>query len=126
MVFEGSERVDDLVKEWMKFSLTEDKAQGFTVENDAMGNSKVVDSHCLLGKLITNRYFNRAALKTTMLRLWGEGRGITVQDMGVNLFIFQFKDEVKCGRVMNVAPWMFDKYLLVLKEFDGSCPATKI
>ena len=110
----------------MKFSLTEDKAQGFTVENDAMGNSKVVDSHCLLGKLITNRYFNRAALKTTMLRLWGEGRGITVQDMGVNLFIFQFKDEVKCGRVMNGAPWMFDKYLLVLKEFDGSCPATKI
>ena len=117
---------DDLVEEWKRFSLIEDEALGFVMEDDAMGNSKVLDSHCLLGKLITERYFNKAALKSTMLRLWREGRGILVQDHGDNLFVFQFKDEFERKRVVNGSPWLFDKYLLALNEFDGSCPTTQI
>jgi hypothetical protein len=109
---------DDLVEEWRRFSLTEDEALGFVMEDDAMGNSKVLGSHCLLGKLITERYFNKAALKSTMLRLWREGRGILVQDHGDNLFVFQFKDEFERKRVVNGSPWLFDNYLLALNEFD--------
>jgi hypothetical protein len=117
---------EELLEEWQKFSLTEDESPGFTLDDDAMGNSRVIGSHCLLGKLITDRYFNKEALKNNMLRLWGVSRGITVQDMGDNLFVFQFKNAYERDRVMSGTPWLFDNHLLALNEFDGSCPASKI
>ena len=117
---------EELVEEWRKFSLTEDEGAGFTVEEDAMGNSLVQGSHCLLGKLITDKPFNKVALKSTMLRLWGVARGTMAQIIGDNLFIFQFKDEFERTRVLNGSPWLFNNYLLALNEFNGSCPAAQI
>jgi hypothetical protein len=49
-----------------------------------------------------------------------------VQDISDNLFVFQFPDEHERTRVMNGSPWMFDNYLLALKEFDGSIPAVQV
>lgn len=117
---------EELVEEWRKFSLTEDEGAGFTVEEDAMGNSLVQGSHCLLGKLITDKPFNKVALKSTMLRLWRVARGTMTQIIGDNLFIFQFKDEFERTRVLNGSPWLFNNYLLALNEFNGSCPAAQI
>uniref|UniRef100_A0A2N9GLP4 Reverse transcriptase domain-containing protein n=1 Tax=Fagus sylvatica TaxID=28930 RepID=A0A2N9GLP4_FAGSY len=62
---------DELVEEWHKFSLTENEGPGFTIKDDAMADSKALGSHCLLGKLWTEKYFNQEVLKATMLRLWG-------------------------------------------------------
>ena len=53
---------EELVEEWRKFSLTEDEGAGFTVEEDAMGNSLVQGSHCLLGKLITDKPLDRKSV----------------------------------------------------------------
>ena len=117
---------EDLVEEWRKFSLTEDEAPGFTVDGDAMGNAKVLGSHCLLGKLITDKYFNKEALKSSMLRLWGLACGITIQTIGANLFVFQFKDEFERERVLQGTPWLFDNHLLALNVFDGSGPAQQV
>uniref|UniRef100_A0A2N9F0P5 Reverse transcriptase domain-containing protein n=1 Tax=Fagus sylvatica TaxID=28930 RepID=A0A2N9F0P5_FAGSY len=113
-----------LLDDWRKFSLTEAEAPGFGVGEDAMGATKKLGSKSLLGKLITNKFFSKDAMKSMMLRLWGESRGISVQDISDNLFVFQFPDEHERTRVMNGSPWMFDNYLLALKEFDGSIPAT--
>lgn len=115
-----------MVDEWRRFSLTEDEALGFTVVDDAMGNAKTLGTHCLLGKLLMNKYYNRAAFKSTMLWLWGRGREVSVQDIGENLFLFQFKDEVDSKQVLQGSPWLFDHFLLVLNEFDGSIPAHHI
>jgi hypothetical protein len=117
---------NDLVEEWRKFSLTEDEGPRLTVADYAMGNSRALGSHFLLGKVITERYFNKEALKTTMPKFWWVGRGITVQNIGDNLFIFQFKDEFERRHVMEGSPWLFDNYLLVLNEFDGSCLTLQI
>jgi hypothetical protein len=117
---------EHLLEEWRKFSLTEDEAPGFFVDDDAMGNSKSLGSNCLLGRLITDKYFNKAALKSSMLRLWGVTRGITIKQIGENLFVFQFPNEHERSRVMNGSPWLFENHLLALTEFDGSCLATQI
>ncbi|GMY09617.1 hypothetical protein FCV25MIE_04856 [Fagus crenata] len=114
---------DALFEDWRKFSLTETEAPGFKVEEDAMGESRTIGSKCLLGKLITDKLFNKEALKTTMLRLWGASRGITATNISDNLFAFQFPNEYERTRVLNGAPWLFDNYLLALQEFDGSIPA---
>ena len=116
----------NLLEKWRKFSLTEDEAPGLEVEADAMGNSMALGSNYLLGRLITDRLFNREAFKSSMLRLWGVTRGITVKDIGENLFVFQFTQAAERNRVLKGSPWLFDNYLLALTEFDGSCPASHI
>ncbi|GMY06340.1 hypothetical protein FCV25MIE_01579 [Fagus crenata] len=119
--------VDELVEEWRKFSLTEDEGPGFTIEDDAMADSKALGSHCLLGKLWTEKYFNHEVLKATMLQLWGgAARGITAYNIGENVFVFQFRDDVERCHVLKGTPWLFDNCLLLLKTFDGSCPASRV
>lgn len=81
---------DELVEEWRKLLLTSDEGTGFTVDNDAMGNAEVIGAHCLLGKLLTDKFFKKNTLKSTMLRLWGATRGIMARDIRDNLFVFQF------------------------------------
>uniref|UniRef100_A0A2N9FYX5 Reverse transcriptase domain-containing protein n=1 Tax=Fagus sylvatica TaxID=28930 RepID=A0A2N9FYX5_FAGSY len=111
---------------WRKFSLTEDEAPGFDVEEDAMGNSRELGSNCLVGKLVTAKYFNRVALKTTMLRLWGASHGITVTFIDANLFVFQFPNAQKQQRVLDGSPWLFDNCLLILNVVDGTILASQV
>ncbi|GMY19635.1 hypothetical protein FCV25MIE_14874, partial [Fagus crenata] len=47
----------------------EAEAPGFTVEDDAMGDSKQLGSHCLLVKLLTDRLFNKKAMKYDVANL---------------------------------------------------------
>ena len=108
------------------FSLTEDEAPGFIIAEEAMGDSEAIVSHCLLGKLLTAKFCNKAALKATMLRIWGAASGVVAQDMGRNLFLFQFQNDADFKRVLHGSPWLFDNNLLVLNVFDGSCPANQI
>ncbi|GMY17896.1 hypothetical protein FCV25MIE_13135 [Fagus crenata] len=118
--------LDALLDDWRKFSLTEAEAPGFAVEEDAMGEMITIGAKCLLGKLVTDKFFSKEALKAMMLRLWGASRGITVKTIKDNLFVFQFPDEYERTRIMNGSPWLFDNSLLALKEFDGSIPATQV
>ncbi|GMY23384.1 Zinc finger, CCHC-type [Fagus crenata] len=113
---------DALLDDWRKFSLTEDEAPGFDVEEDAMGNSCELGSNCLVGKLVTAKYFNRVALKTTMLRLWGASHGITVTFIDANLFVFQFPN----AQELDGSPWLFDNCLLILNVVDGTILASQV
>jgi hypothetical protein len=63
-----------LLDDWRKFSLTEAEAPGFGVGEDAMGATKTLGSKSLLGKLITDKFFSKDAMKSMMLRLWGIAR----------------------------------------------------
>ena len=79
-----------------------------------------------MGKLLSYKFFNKGALKSTMLRLWGGARGTTAHDIGKNLFVFQFQNDYERCRVMKCAPWLFDNCLLLLKVFDGFNPGPQI
>ncbi|GMY07172.1 hypothetical protein FCV25MIE_02411 [Fagus crenata] len=117
---------EELLEEWRKFSLTEDEGPGVTLEDDAMGASKALGTHCLLGRLLTGKLFKQEVFKGSMLRLWGVARGITAHTIGDNLFVFKFPDSIERSRVMKGTPWLFDNCLVLLQDFDGSRPANQI
>ena len=66
----------------------EAEAPGFTVEDDAKGDSKQLGSHCLLVKLLTDRLFNKKVMKSTMLRIWGLTQGITIKTLAKTFLSF--------------------------------------
>lgn len=71
-------------------------------------------SLCLLGKLWTDRPYNRYALMETMKKLWNPAKGLICRDMGANLISFQFHSKRDMDRVLEMAPWQFNKHILVL------------
>lgn len=44
----------------------------------------------LLEKLLTNRTINYGAMRNIMASLWHSGRGISIKEMQLNLFLFHF------------------------------------
>ena len=48
------------------------------------------------------------------------------KDFKDNIWLFEFADQVDKRRVMKGRPWSFDRQILVLNEFDGSTPPSKL
>ena len=42
-----------------------------------------------------------------------------VKEVGLKLYVFQFKSNIEKERVLMRQPWSFNKSLLVLAPFDG-------
>ena len=73
----------------------------------------------LLCRLQTNKNLNKEALKSTLQQLWRGSHGVTIKDVGVNLFLAIFVTEESMNDVWYRSPWSFDKRLILLKHFNG-------
>lgn len=71
---------------------------------------------CLIGKVLTNRAFNAFGFLETMKRAMKPSKGLTIREVGKNLFSFQFHSREDLLDVLRREPWHFEKNLLILKE----------
>ena len=42
-----------------------------------------------------------------------------MRELENDVFLFLFSDEKERRRILDMEPWVFDKYLIVLKEVNG-------
>ncbi|KAL8512077.1 hypothetical protein ACS0TY_018513 [Phlomoides rotata] len=91
-------------------------------EDGAPGNSSTL---CLIGKVQTMKNFNTFGLLETMRRAMNPPMGFTACKIGKNLFSFQFCSSQDMKEVLSREPWLFDKYIMSLKELGrGEQPST--
>ena len=57
--------------------------------------------------------------------IWRLSRDAEVVIMDNNLFLFKFANRKDKNRVLDRAPWSFDKHLLAFKDYDGGLRASK-
>lgn len=76
-------------------------------------------ANCLLVKLLTSKPFNREALKATMSKLWRPSKSLRFHEMGSSVLMFDFEEKLDKERVIRGSPWLFDKKLFFMKEFEG-------
>ncbi|KAJ4831163.1 hypothetical protein Tsubulata_030967 [Turnera subulata] len=74
----------------------------------------------LVRKLWMKRGFNRKALMQTMFSLRSVKRGLQINKLEKNLFMFNFRDERDKTRVLVGKPWHFDRHVLVLQFVEGN------
>lgn len=74
---------------------------------------------CLLVKLLSQKYFNREAFKSIMRKEWKPTKLIRFHKIGEGIMLVEFEDIRDKTRVIIDGPWNFDKYLILVKEFDG-------
>ena len=113
---------EEIEQRWQWLTVT-------TEEEDAIHGTKsektsVVQKgkKSLNGKLAGSKSANREALCRVMNMLWKPRKSLKVQEIGENLFIFEFTKERDKARVLGGCPWLFDRHLLLLHEFDGLTP----
>lgn len=88
----------------------------FGVEIAKWGASTTINCGC---KVIADNSINLEAL---MVKVWKILGSLSISDVGKNLFVLEFQFKQDLLRVRRGCPWMIDRHLFVLKDFDGYTP----
>lgn len=73
---------------------------------------------CIVGKFLTEGRVDFQALQQTLVALWKPGRGVYIKELEINLYLFQFYNEVDVKRVMEGCPWSFNRKALIMKRLS--------
>ncbi|XVF73184.1 hypothetical protein PTKIN_Ptkin12aG0180700 [Pterospermum kingtungense] len=68
---------------------------------------------CLGGRFLSDKPINFIAMRNRVADIWRPGRGVTIKNLGDNLFLFQFYHIIDLRRVLAGGPWYFDNQLLI-------------
>lgn len=120
----SSNNIDELGKQWNDLQIKDeeegvlfDESEGICDEGDACW--------CLVGKLLSERPADFEAVRNVMAALWRPGKGMFVKELDMNRYLFQFFHEVDIQRVMEGAPWTFNKIPLIIERLHvGVNPRT--
>lgn len=108
---------EDLLENWEKFNLTVDE-EVIEVEVDrhaAAVTSKSLEFN-LIRKLLCPRVISDDVMRRNFKAAWNIPNGLTVEKLGVNLFLFSLRSEEEQTRILKQEPWLFDKFILVLSK----------
>jgi hypothetical protein len=103
-------------------SLTEGEKVGIMVTEGEVAEIKERGANCLVGKLWTEKGVNKEAFKTVLSRLWRTAGRVAFKEFQENCWLFEFAGEDDKRRVLEGRPWSYDRYALVLNDFDGNTP----
>lgn len=79
---------------------------------------------CLVGRFVTEKSINTRAMKTKLADVWRPARGISIKDLKLGIFLFQFYHVEDLQWVLNGGPWSFDGAMLIvstIKKGEDPC-----
>ena len=100
-----------------KFHLSEEEKGVLAVSSQEVALSKDHAQLSILFKLQSIKDFNKEAFKSTIQKLWRGLHGVTIKEVGSNLFLAIFVREEDMKEVLDKSPWSFDRKLILLKCF---------
>jgi hypothetical protein len=122
----GRETEADLAELWGKFTLTEVEQDGLEAVEEEVDGISNQGSHCLVGKLISERLIGKDAIRKNMVRNWRLTGSVVFKVLGENLFLLEFELEWDKIRVMEGRPWFFEQQLFSVVDYDGTTPPCKM
>ncbi|XP_059436282.1 uncharacterized protein LOC132169233 [Corylus avellana] len=115
--------VEELAVMCDRISLTEGEKEGITIVEGEIKDLRQKGERCIVGRIGSEKRINKEAFMVMIRRLWKIVGNIVFKELQDNMWLFEFsKVEDKC-RVLEGRPWLFDRYILILNEFDGSPPS---
>lgn len=108
---------EDMLQNWEKL-ITTAKEESTEVDVDrqaAVATGKSL-GFSLIGKLFAPRIISGDVMRRTFKSAWNIPKGLIVEKVGANLFLFSLRTEADQSRVLRQGPWLFDKFLLALSK----------
>jgi hypothetical protein len=110
----GRETEEDLAELWGKFMLTEVEQDGLEAVEEEVDGISNQGSHCLVGKLISERLIGKDTIRKIMVRNWRPSGSVVFKVLGENLFLLKFELEWDKIRIMEGRQWFFEQQLFSL------------
>ncbi|XP_042939372.1 uncharacterized protein LOC122274396 [Carya illinoinensis] len=117
---------EKLAKLWEGLILTEVEEEPITVAAQDIMAATQRGKNCLLAKVITERYFNNEALRSTMTQVWRNEGGMTFTEIGENSFMLECEKEIDKQKILQGRPWNFDRNLIGIQDIDSSLPPSEV
>lgn len=117
--------MNELEETWRKLALTEQEQDVVEIEPEDT-NLEEEDKFFLVGTLWSNRTFNNQALISLMKTLWRPRKGIDVDVISDNRFLFTLYAKGDVERIMEGCPWMFDKHILLMQHIHNMEQPSKV
>lgn len=97
--------------------LSEEEKKGVKIRLSAKekGKSNVAQA---VGKVLSEKLAHQDAISLSLGKVWCPIKGTDCREVGDNLFVFTFKQESGKRKALEDGPWMFDKDLVVVEEYD--------
>lgn len=108
--------MDEVLKDWNRFSLTEDEGARVNLDDN---QKEVNKEYILAARFLTRRVLNVEAIGRTFRPLWKAHNGFQIRVVGSHTILFVFEVESDAERVLVMEPWTFDKHLVLLQKYDG-------
>ncbi|KAK6141670.1 hypothetical protein DH2020_024591 [Rehmannia glutinosa] len=116
-------RREDLCR---RMQLEEEEEGGLVLKETDVEKASQEFRWCLVGRFLSDRIVNFAAMKNTLASIWRPVKGVFLRDLGPNLFLFQFFHEMDVARVQKNGPWTFDNLLLITKRLNVGEQPSKV
>jgi hypothetical protein len=117
---------EDLTNLWGNLSLVEEEDDELEIADPAMDGLAQRGKLCLVGKLIADRLISKETIKSKLIRGWKSLGKISFTVLGENLFLLEFQYECDRIRVLEGRPWVFEKNMFAVEEFDGLSAPSEI
>jgi hypothetical protein len=117
---------EDLTRLWGNLSLNEEEVLDVNIQPEAVEGLISRGKFCLVGKLLAERFVGKDVIKRQMIRGWRPEGRVTFKVLGENLFLLEFEKEWDKSRVLEGRPWLFEKDLFSVEDFDGLCSVSEI
>ena len=106
-----------MAEHWQKLSLNDREEKNLELPDENSTNEFI-----LAAKFLTKRALNVEAIIKPCSPLWQSVRGFEVRRAGDHILLFVFDNKEEAKKIMNNAPWSFDKHLVVMQWYDrGRC-----
>ncbi|XVF06153.1 hypothetical protein REPUB_Repub06bG0022900 [Reevesia pubescens] len=94
------------------------KQKEVIVDQEWIDDTLEAGKNCLIEKIMSRKSTNVEAMCNVLGNIWKVTKGLSVRDVGDNMYLFQFNDELEKDRTLVMQPWSFNKTLIILKEFN--------
>nr|POE71106.1 hypothetical protein CFP56_27111 [Quercus suber] len=110
---------------WKKFHLLEEEKGVLVVSSQEVASSKEHAQFSILFKLQSTKEFNMEAFKSTTQKLWFGSQGVTIKEVGKNLFLVIFVNREDMLDVLDRSRWS-NRKLILLKHFNGDISPSSV
>ena len=80
----------------------------------------------LVAKFFMKRVLNIEAVARTFRPLWHTKASFHITNVGDNILLFTFDQEVDAIKVLLREPWFYDRHLVVIQQFEGNNPIKEV
>ncbi|XBI32923.1 hypothetical protein VPH35_056302 [Triticum aestivum] len=99
--------------------LSDEEKKGVRIRFSGKETGKNVAAQAV-GKVLSEKLAHPDAISLTLGKIWCPIKGTDCKEIGVNQFVFTFNQETGKRKALDNGPWMFDKDLVVVEDYDPS------